>query len=54
MSEHDIFKVETVGDTYMVVSGLPEAQADHTSRVAAFAAEVLRVSRTVRVSLTDE
>lgn len=38
--EHDIFKVETIGDAYMAVSNLVKKQDDHTKRIARFAVEV--------------
>ncbi|CAB9521724.1 Receptor-type guanylate cyclase gcy [Seminavis robusta] len=34
-----IFKVETIGDCYMAVAGVPKPQADHAVRVAKFANE---------------
>lgn len=38
--EHGVFKVETIGDSYMAVANLIEPQPDHTARIAAFALEV--------------
>lgn len=38
--EHDIFKVETIGDAYMAVSNLVKDQDDHTKRIASFAIDV--------------
>ena len=32
-----VFKVETIGDKYMGVAGLPEETEDHAYRVAKFA-----------------
>mmetsp|Transcript_12076 Transcript_12076/g.23087 ORF Transcript_12076/g.23087 Transcript_12076/m.23087 type:complete len:851 (-) Transcript_12076:163-2715(-) len=33
----DVFKVETIGDCYMAVTGLPKPQKDHAYRMAKFA-----------------
>ena len=36
-----VFKVETVGEEYLAVTGLPEPQADHAVRMARFAREIM-------------
>ena len=36
-----VFKVETIGDSYVAVTGLPEPQANHASIMARFAWECL-------------
>ncbi len=39
--KHGVFKVETIGDCYVAVTGLPEPQADHAVRMAQFAHEII-------------
>jgi len=43
-----IYKVETIGDSYMVVGGLPERAEDHTEAVADFALLVRRILHSVQ------
>ena len=50
---HGLFKVETIGDAYMCVGGLPEPQADHTLRVARFALEAVRAAAEVPIDAED-
>ncbi len=42
LSQHDCYKVETVNDTYMVVSGLPARnQTKHSAEIASLALNML-------------
>lgn len=43
--KYDIFKVETIGDAYMAVANLVEAQPNHTERIAKFALEVAPIQQ---------
>lgn len=36
-----MMQVETIGDAYMVVSGVPERTKDHAQRVARFAIDIV-------------
>ena len=38
--EHDIFKVETIGDAYMAVANLVKPQPEHATHIGDFALEV--------------
>ena len=50
---HGLFKVETIGDAYMCVGGIPEPQADHTLRVARFAIEAINSAAEVPIDAED-
>eukprot|EP00873_Tetraselmis_striata_P012942 jgi/Tetstr1/433206/TSEL_022494.t1 len=47
---HDLFKVETIGDAYMVVGGLHMKQPDHAARVARFALALCKAANQVPIS----
>ena len=41
VEKHDLEKIRTIGDNYMVASGVPLARADHAQAMAHFALEML-------------
>ena len=49
--EHDVFKVETIGDAYMAVTNLVKEQSDHAKRIAQFAIDAGKAAST---TLIDE
>ncbi|KAL7570913.1 hypothetical protein ACA910_002546 [Epithemia clementina (nom. ined.)] len=44
-ARHEIFKVETIGDSWMGVANLSKDQPDHASRIADFAIDAIRAAR---------
>lgn len=52
---HQVFKVETIGDAYMVVGGIPGREFDHAERVAKQAIDMRECAKTVKnISTTSE
>lgn len=49
-SKHNLFKVETIGDSYMVVGNLRCPQPDHAARVAYFAIEAVHTAGSILIS----
>ena len=41
------FKVETVGDAYIVISGVPEPADDHADRIVEMGLAMVHVTRTI-------
>lgn len=45
LDEHGVEKIKTIGDAYMVASGLPTASNDHAVRLASFALDLQQAVR---------
>jgi len=51
---HDVYKVETVGDAYMAVTNLVKDQhEDHAKRIAEFAIDAIEVANSTLIDLSD-
>ncbi|MBU6250786.1 MAG: adenylate/guanylate cyclase domain-containing protein [Cyanobacteria bacterium REEB417] len=50
-AKYGLEKIKTIGDCYMVASGLPEACPDHASRIASMALSMQDVIRTIGADL---
>ncbi|KPM02166.1 Guanylate cyclase-like protein 2 [Sarcoptes scabiei] len=49
VSQYNVYKVETIGDAYMVVSGLPIRNELHCSEIASMALEMLDAIKTFQI-----
>jgi adenylate cyclase len=46
-AEHGVEKIKTIGDAYMVVAGIPEAQSDHAVRIATLGLHMIHAVDTI-------
>lgn len=53
-TQHELFKLETIGDAYLAVSNLvKDQQEDHVKRVAQFAVEAVKAASQVPIDEDD-
>jgi adenylate cyclase len=53
VDKHGLEKIKVSGDSYMVVSGVPQPRADHVEALAAFALDMAEVARVLKDSRGD-
>jgi class 3 adenylate cyclase len=49
VERHGLEKIKTIGDAYMVASGVPEAREDHAAAMAELALEIRKTARDLRM-----
>lgn len=52
-SKYNLFKVETIGDAYMVVGNLRHPQHDHAAQVARFGMEAVKAATGILANEDD-
>lgn len=51
--QHDLYKVETIGDAYMCCANLVKDQDDHVKRIAEFSVDAITAASLVRIDEDD-
>ena len=49
-----VYKVETIGDAYLAVTGCPEKTSDHAFRATNFAIDIIQMIKSFRTVMGDE
>uniref|UniRef100_A0A7S1DAK1 Guanylate cyclase n=1 Tax=Cyclophora tenuis TaxID=216820 RepID=A0A7S1DAK1_CYCTE len=52
-SQHDVFKIETIGDAYMAVTNLASQQEDHVARIASFAMDAMTAAQDTLIDIDE-
>ena len=53
-AQHNVYKVETIGDAYMIVGGLPNRIKNHAEEVSKMAIDMMNAASTVRAITTED
>eukprot|EP00957_Ditylum_brightwellii_P047181 3582799-Ditylum_brightwellii.AAC.1 len=51
--DHDVFKMETIGDAWMGVTNICKDQSDHTKRIAEFAIDAIKAAEETLINEDD-